>query len=249
MEKSYEVKYHDLETTHWWFRARRDIIESMLSAFSKDARILEVGCSGGPLLAALQKKGFRHVCGVDISDQAIAQCRAKGLNNVYHGDASAMPWWKEHMFDVVVASDILEHMLDDLSALREWRRVLKPEGMLIVFVPAHRYLWSGHDETNHHIRRYQKEVLKKAVRESAFTIMRVGYWNFFLFPVVAAVRLAQYGMSFRVRAYSSHNLYRLPRAINMLLFLLLAAENRLLHFGIPLPIGVSLFCIARKPAA
>ena len=180
MDKGYEQKYHSIEEYNWWFVSRRQTILSMLKDAPKDARILDIGCSGGVLLLALQEAGFTNISGLDFSKDAVEQCRSKGLKNVYEMDAH-YPNFPEESFDIIIASDCLEHLENDEVALKNWYRLLKKGGKGYIFVPAFMSLWTSHDEINHHYRRYTRPELSKKASTAGFKITKSSYWNFSLF--------------------------------------------------------------------
>jgi len=245
MRTDYEEIYHALEDTHWWFRARRDMILRLTRALPRDARILEVGCSSGPLLAELQRAGFPHVWGIDISDTAVAlACERVGVNQVRQADAVSTGFDAD-AFDVVIASDILEHITDDRAAIREWRRILKPGGRLILFVPCHPFLWTAYDEENEHVRRYRRLQIKKLVEDSRFLITRSSYWNIMTFPPIALVRLFLRLIP-RLGGGNRHQMHRALPILNTAVVLVLKLENILISWGFNAPMGVSFFIIAKK---
>src|SRR5207253_9325776 len=128
-------------------------------------KILDIGCAGGPLLLDLKNAGFYNLYGVDVSEKAAEVCKQRGLENVYVMDGHN-PEFEENSFDVIIASDSLEHLQDDMLALKNWNRLLKPGGELYVFVPAFMYLWSKHDVVNQHFRRYTAVELKRKMEEN-----------------------------------------------------------------------------------
>jgi 2-polyprenyl-3-methyl-5-hydroxy-6-metoxy-1,4-benzoquinol methylase len=243
MERAYEVKYHLLEERNWWFEARRDILIKLLQHTDQNSKILEIGCSGGPLIRTLNVHGYRNVYGIDISKDAVDLCRTRGMRNIAQMDASRLDF-KDAEFDVVIASDVLEHIKDEGLALSDWNRILKPVGKLIVFVPAFEFLWSKHDEANHHYRRYSKSRLVRALENANFKVSRSSYWNFSLFFPACLVRLLQ-----RIRRQNrkGDQLFELDSLLNQLLLRLLKAENAILSL-INFPVGVSVFAIAGKRA-
>lgn len=242
MDISYEEKYHQLEESYWWFKARRHFILGLLKNEDKKLKILELGCSGGQLIADLRSLGFKDVHGLDISPSAINLCKKRGLKNVQVCDA-ARTKFRNSEFDIVIASDILEHIKDERKGLAEWSRILKKNGRLVIFVPAFNALWSRHDDLNHHYRRYSKKQLLSSLRASAFSIERSSYWNFFMFIPVALLRLAQKILPSK----ESDDLYRINSIVNNILIGLLKLENSLLKF-LKFPFGISAFAIARKLA-
>ena len=245
MDKSFEVKYFELEEKSWWCQARRDMIIRLIKSLRTDnnSRILEIGCSGGTLTKLLQQAGFKNVYGIDNSKTAIELCRRKRLKNVFVMDGEKTRF-KNNEFDLVIASDILEHIKKDNSALKEWRRILKPNGTLLVFVPAFKFLWSEHDYHNRHYRRYTKKKLIEVLESADFNIERASYWNFTLFFPAGMVRAFQ-NIFLRKKAQSFSKLYEINPVINSAIVRLLKLENQFLRI-INFPAGVSVFAIARK---
>ncbi|MEW6001035.1 MAG: class I SAM-dependent methyltransferase [Nitrospirota bacterium] len=244
MEKSYAEKYHQLEEIYWWFHARRDMIYKLIKDYGRDVRILEVGCSGGALLKFLKKQGFKKLYGIDIDKDAIEICRQKDISDVSVADAEKTAF-KDQKFDLIIASDILEHIREEDRALLEWNRILKPGGRLFIFVPAFKFLWSQHDKVNRHYRRYSKAGLIEILEKNGFRIEKVSYWNFSLFLPATLIRLTK-KLFARNGTGSGDQLYGTPGFINKTLEYVLGLENRLLSGGINLPVGISLFAVARK---
>ena len=133
-EHEYEAMFR-LEDTYWWFVARRHLAVEIVArelAGRRDARILDVGCGTGSNLSAFSKLG--HAVGIDMSRDALAFCRNRGLDHVSLSEIERLPF-PDGTFDVITAMDVLEHVDDDLAALGELRRVLKPGGVLLATVP------------------------------------------------------------------------------------------------------------------
>jgi len=142
----------------------------------------------------------------------------------------------------VVASDVLEHIEDDLAAVWEIARVLRPGGAVVISVPAHPWLFSEHDAALHHFRRYSKATLRDLLKRGGLRIRRISYWNAALFPAICLHRLLvkpRRGREPRSDTSSS------PWLINEALAALLAAEAAVLRHA-PLPWGVSLVAVAER---
>lgn len=248
MNKSFEKTYHEVEAAHWWFVTRRALVKDLVGRTARDrqAAILEIGCSGGPLMESLRAEGFAQVTGIDISSEAVARCRERGLANVSVMDAQA-PEFPAQSFDVITASDVLEHLADAPRALAAWHQLLRPGGTVLVFVPAFQFLWSGHDDINHHFHRYRAAELAGLLETAGFAVVRRGYWNFFLFLPVALVRLVKKIFAGKSAKLPTGDLKPVAAPINRLLIGLLRLENRLLLAGFNFPWGVSAVVIARKP--
>jgi SAM-dependent methyltransferase len=248
MNKGFEKTYHEVESGHWWFVSRRILVKELVrrAVPDRNAVILEIGCSGGPLMQLLHDSGYTNLTGIDISPEAIELCRKRNLGKVMVMDAQ-QPVFPPASFDVISASDVLEHLEDAPRALAAWHRLLRPGGTLIVFVPAFKFLWSKHDEVNRHFHRYRAGELAELLRAAGFEIRRKGYWNFLLFFPIAAVRFAKRIFSRPSDKMPSGDLNAVPQLLNSFLMILLLLENRLILAGVDLPFGVSAAVIARKP--
>jgi SAM-dependent methyltransferase len=247
MKDEYEQRYHRLEENHWWMRARRQICRGLVCRMNpkRDLRILEIGCSGGLLLRELRQQGYEHVTGIDISPAAVERCRARGIKDVHVMDAQRLTF-ENGQFDALIASDVLEHLSDDVQALREWRRILTPNGSLLVFVPAFPLLWSEHDEANQHYRRYRRADLRQRLHDSGFVVERSSYWIFSLFLSVLLVRLLKRLWRRKKGAVERPDLFKTPALIDWMLSLLLGWENWCLERGLNWPFGVSVMAVARN---
>ena len=245
MQNDFERKYHLLEEKHWWFVGRREIILRLIKnnfPRRQDIKILEIGCSGGPLLNVLLSQGYSHIVGIDNSKEAIALCKERGFQNVFLMDG-VKPHFDSEQFDVIIASDVLEHIQDEKRAVKGWQRIVKRGGIIICFVPALRILWSKHDEDNKHYKRYAKKTLEYLFRGKDYTIIRSSYWNVVLFLPILFYRFL---MKTLLSKSSTSQLRDGNNFTNILLIQLLRIENSLLSIGINYPIGVSVFVVAQK---
>lgn len=243
MEKDFEKKYHDVEIDHWWFKSRRKYLLDLLKDAPKDSKVLDIGCSSGIFLKDLEKLGFKteNLFGIDISDKAIANCKANGITNCFVMDAQNITLTET--FDIIIASDCLEHLEDDKKALKNWNQVLKIGGKMYVFVPAFMSLWSYHDDVNMHHRRYTNSELKSKIKAEKLEIQKSGYWNFFLFVPVYFFR--KISKVFQKGKTGESDISIGNSTVNNALLQLIVLENKLLK-TINFPFGVSTFCIAKK---
>ncbi|WP_338646009.1 class I SAM-dependent methyltransferase [Flavobacterium sp. KS-LB2] len=242
MEVDFEKKYHEVEIENWWFKSRRKYLLDLLGDVSKDSKILDIGCSSGVFLKDLEVLGFKteYLFGVDISENAIANCKANGIQNAFVMDAQDISLDEE--FDIIIASDCLEHLEDDKKAISNWSRILKTGGTMYVFVPAFQSLWSHHDVVNMHFRRYTNQELKTKLVHENLTVVKSSYWNFSLFVPVYIFR--------KLSVFLSEDKKEKGQIIgnttvNYILLKLLLLENSLLKY-ISFPFGISTFCIAKK---
>jgi SAM-dependent methyltransferase len=247
MKPDYEELYHRIEDQHWWHVSRRHIVRDLVRQVNADhcCDVLEIGCSGGILLRQLHNDGYTRVTGIDISADAIARCAYNGLTNVYEMDAR-QPHFAAESFDVIIASDVLEHIADTAESLRAWHRLLRPFGVLIVFVPAFQFLWSIHDIVNNHEKRYTLRELTSLLIDAGFHVERRGYWNFAAFLPVLAVRLALKLLRVSRDSAAHDGMAIPPKFLNILLAGLMRFENRLICAGVRWPWGVSAMAIGRK---
>jgi len=189
-----EMKQHTyaimnrVEDSHWWFVGRRAILESFLKMIVstslpkfQNRQILDVGCGTGANLEMLSQFGVAQ--GVDVSDEALEFCRAKGLK-VEKGFAEKLPFANEN-FDIVTALDVVEHLDDDVAGLREMHRVLQPNGRALIFVPAFMWLWGVQDDISHHRIRYTRKQIVERLQKAGFKIERATYANItFFLPIL-----------------------------------------------------------------
>jgi SAM-dependent methyltransferase len=230
----------DLEERHWWFVARRRIVLSLLDQYlprESDLEVLDAGCGGGATLESLSRHGRAR--GMELAAEAVAYNLEKG-RDVVQGVIEEIPFADES-FDLALALDVIEHVPDDLAALAELNRVLKPGGYLLVTVPALRLLWGSHDVANGHYRRYTLRGLRGRIEASGFEVVRATYFNTLLFPIVLATRLLG---RLRSKAAAS-DIGDVPRLLNAALETVFSLEAPLLRRG-SLPVGVSALCLARK---
>jgi len=176
-------KMHQLETIHWWFQGKLEIIKSVSTdIIHADGKYLDIGCGTGMFLKEIGRNNF--ACGLDISAQALSYCKTHKTPFLIRGSIENLPF-SDNSFSNITLLDILEHTKDDLLALKEVYRVCKPGGFAIITVPAFHFLWGNHDIIHDHKRRYTKQKLKKLGLSTDFTIKRLTYTNFLIFlPVL-----------------------------------------------------------------
>jgi len=232
-----------VEQNHWWFAVRRELFAREIGSLGigPDARVLDIGTSTGTNLRMLRELGFARVSGLDASEEAIRFCAAKGFGDVRQGDVRAMPF-APASFELVLATDIIEHVEDDGAALAEIARVLVSGGVALITVPTFPSLWGLQDRVAHHKRRYRLHQLLAAIRRAGLEPGRRYYFNYLLFvPIWAARRLIDLlGLKL-----SSENEVNSPllNAVLGAVFRLDARTAPLLH---P-PFGVSALVVARRP--
>jgi SAM-dependent methyltransferase len=242
MDRDYELQTHQAEDRHWWYRGRRTVLDGVIADLGLPgaARILDAGCGSGRNMVELSRYGA--VTGIELSDASVAVARERGAGEVISGSLLEMPF-AEGSFDFAVTLDVIEHLEDDLGALRELRRTVVPGGALLVTVPAYQWLWSGHDEINHHHRRYTRGSLQKVAEQAGWRQERTTYFNSLLLPVAILLRVLD-----RVNTKtteSSLDLWVPPEPLNWLLERPLAIEAAMIRRGGRIPAGLSLLAVFR----
>jgi SAM-dependent methyltransferase len=238
---TYDVEWN-LERFHWWFVGRRKLFRVLFSflGLRDDLRVIDIGCGVGSNLRLLQSMRFKLV-GMDSEMYSLLHTR-KSLPTVplVNGDVMSLPV-KADAFDLILASDILEHLDEDTIGIREIHRALRSEGKVIFTVPAFRSLWGVQDIVGMHRRRYSKKELLRKIEGEGFKILRSSYFNFFLFfPILIGRRIISL-LGLRIE---SENKINFP-LINFFLKIVFSIEPHYLKF-FSFPFGVSIYCIAKK---
>lgn len=232
-----------LETTHWWFLARRHVLTRLLSGLDlpAKARILEAGCGVGGNIEMLAGFGAVEALEPDEPSRIYVSART-GITPVEGYLPHDLPF-KPSSFDVVCAFDVVEHVDDDVGAVAALSGLVAPGGYLIVTVPAYQWMWSAHDEVHHHKRRYSRGQILGLVRAGGLEPVKASYFNAILFPLAAVVRFAK-----KLARIDSSDDAMPPAAINGLFRGLFSAEAGWLAKG-DLPFGLSIVVIARRAQA
>ncbi len=236
-----------VEETHWWYRGRRELVRSGLLRFAPPQRpleILDLASATGMSFRFLAD--FGRIRGIDISDETIRLCRQRGITRLVKGDAMALPF-AQGSFDVVLALDAFEHFDDDIAAMAETFRVLRPGGVLIATVPAFMSLWSPHDDAYQHRRRYRRGQFRGRLTGVGYVAERVSYSSMTLFLPVFALRRWRRLAGGDAHAATSDFAVPMPAPVEALAGAITATEIAL-EKRVNLPFGVSLFAVLRKPA-
>lgn len=242
MKKTEYSRMAHHEKTYWWHLGRLKIITSYLNKHIGDkdgVKILNVGCGTGGTLKTLEKYG--KVENVDVSDDAIDFMKQAGYK-VKKVEGIKLPY-KDNSFDLVAAFDVLEHIEHDEEALKEWLRVLKPGGYVVMTIPAHQWLWSAHDTSLHHFRRYTTKEVKNKAKNAGLHPKKVSYAFAFSLPMVVGFRGINKVLGRKVDAETSY--VPVPKPINSFFTGLLSAEAKA-HSFTPIPFGTSVIAALEK---
>jgi SAM-dependent methyltransferase len=239
----------EAEEAQWWYVGQRAIAHAILEpALARRAvgggpgpRILDAGCGTGGNLVHLAPLG--RAFGLDLVAEAAGGCRTRGVS-VVRGSVLALPF-PDRSFDVVTSFDVIYHawVPDDRAAVAEMARLLRPEGLLLVRVPALRILWGAHDEAVQSRHRYKKAELVELLESRGLSVERATYCNSFLFPLLLARRTAD-----RLLGREGSDVGFLPGPLEWAFRRVMLAEAALVRRGGSLPVGASVVALARRPA-
>ncbi len=249
MDEAGYQQFVELEEDHWWFRARRRIFLHLLDRLVPAGsrwRVLDLGCGAGNLLRRLGRYG--QVVGIEPSRALAGLARERAAVPVLRGSALGIPL-ADASLDLVCLFDTLEHIEAEAEALREVRRIVRPEGLVFVSVPAYEFLWTNNDQVAHHRRRYTRRRLRRSLEGAGLEPVRLTYFNSLLFPAIVPALLLQqlrerwFGPS---RPDATNLTVPMPRRLADALCAVLGAERFwLARFGFPA--GHSLIAVARRP--
>lgn len=242
MEAFYYKEMAALQDTHWWYEGRRRILRTMIAqlALHERAHILEAGCGPGANLKMLDE--FGHVSAFEPDEFAAGYAKdLSGLPVAQGGLPEPFPF-PGSAFDLVCAFDVIEHIEDDAAAVQTLYDHTKPGGCAVFTVPAHQWMWSQHDEVNAHKRRYSRAGLRKVLEQAGYQIDIISYYNMWLFPPAALVRLIK---KWTGLGDGKSDVSMPPKVLNNILCGLFASERFLLPL-LPLPFGLSIIAVCRK---
>lgn len=238
MERIVYDRMAELDSRHWWYRARRDILADLIARkldLPDDARILEIGCGTGHNLPMLARFGRMDAIEIDGAARAIASRRLG--HEVMNAPLPELPGVENDAYDLVALLDVLEHVVEDRAALVSIAAKLKPKGHILITVPAHPWMWSAHDRVNHHQRRYTRKSLAAVIAKAGLKLDLLSYFNSLLFPLAAAARIAG-----RVTGKEDSGDALPPAPINRLFETLFRLERYAIG-RLPFPPGVSLVAL------
>lgn len=242
MDKSLYRTFFNIQQRHWWFVTKKSIILDIIDRSHQpnhNSLALDIGCGAGLMLGALAVRG--HTCGMDMSDDAIGFSKEIFDGTIKKGSLPDDVPYATDSFTLITALDVIEHVDDDVGALKALRSRLVDNGIAVITVPAYMFLWSAHDEVNQHKRRYTAKELTSKLKAAGFSIEKLSYFNTLLFPVVYVVRKLN-NMLGREGASD----VEMPGDVaNFILTRVFGLEKYLLRF-MDLPFGVSILAVVRK---
>ena len=240
MDKNNYKLMSSLEQDHWWFASRKKIIRSILNIYltpDKKKNILEIGCGSGGLLKLLSNYG--NLSAIELDNLSRKKAVGKNICSVEYGklpdDIS-----NDTMYETIFLFDVLEHIEKDKKSIKKINRLLNKGGLFILTVPAFMFLWSSHDETSHHKRRYSKEELILLLKCNGFRIKYSSYFNIFLFPLIVSFRFFN-----KITGRKNNDFKKESLIVNYVLKAFFSAESIFLPY-FSFPFGMSIFIVCQK---
>ncbi len=237
-----------VEEKHWWYRSLHLLVYKEISKRhqQKDLFIVDAGCGTGGLMKFLQNKGYRNLEGFDISNDAIAFCKAANLKVELNSIRSIAEIYSPQSVDIIVSNDTFYFFSEEerRAILQAFWHVLKPGGMVILNLPALEAFKGIHDLSVGIEKRFTKKAVKEMINTKQFHVSTVKFWPFILSPIIFFSRFfqrIQLKMNKNVEIHSDVNLP--PNSINKVLFFITKMENTLLKYK---PFGSSLFLVLTK---
>jgi SAM-dependent methyltransferase len=256
-QRGFDVLW-EMQLRHFWYRGRHRFLLHALKSALREPRGSEAalsaidlggGCGGWvKYLATREPKLFSELALADSSVAALQ--RAGSLLDPkiarYQIDLLNLGW--SERWNVAFLLDVLEHLPDDVAAMREVSAAMKPGGLVLVTMPALDVFWSYNDELAHHQRRYSRASMEHLATSAGLRLVAARYFMFFLSPVLWLSRFKRSASNLTAEQKSevlarSHRVP--PSPINTALSLIFGAETPLGH-RIPFPWGTSIFGIFEK---
>jgi SAM-dependent methyltransferase len=214
-----------IEESDFWSKVKVKLILNLVEG----KKILDIGCGSGLLSKTLQDKNYDVVV-IDNDNKAIEIAKKKGITGFV---ADIDGWQTDEKFDCIILGDVLEHIDDDKSVMRKVHGILKPNGCIVVNVPAYQVLFGKHDIALGHKRRYSNKELKSKLQDSGFEIEKLRHWNLLALPITIYTKLSK-------KDYPHEKVSNI-KLLSRLLEKWLLAESKINYL-----FGISILCKARK---
>lgn len=241
MESQEYVRMYEIEDEHWWYASIHQLLLGTLQSLSlpKDANILDAGCGTGGL--SKKAKSLGSITSLDYSELAVQLARNRNLNLI-QASINELPL-KSRFFEAAMCISVLDQKsIDKEIALNELRRMLKPDGHLLLVVSAYKPLYSHHDHVVNTKERFSYKGVTQLVEQQGFKLIKANHIFSFLFPVFLAKRIAD--RLFPAK-YAVSDLALPAKPINQMLKAICLTEWKTAQF-LPLPFGSSILLLAQK---
>ena len=246
-EREYQASF-ELENDYWWLRGQREIVLDLVRGYPlpESPRVLDAGCGTGKTLQTALSELGKKSNGFDFSSYALPYLRRRGLvGHICQASVNGIPF-PAGTFDVALCLGVLD--LEEVDEPRAWEelwRVVKPGGLIVIVVPAHRWLLSAHDQPIHTVRRYRREDVRRLIKRCPTRLLRLTHLYPSLLVPIAAVRIARRWMSRNDGKAARSDLRSLPSPVNKALYGMVSLERKLLH-TVDFAFGSSILAIAQK---
>jgi len=226
----------------WYYRAlHRHVGRSLAAGLpAAGAQVLDAGCGTGGLLRWLHAaQPAWTLTGLDFSPLACELARTRTAGEVVQGSIAALPFG-DAQFDAIVSCDVVCQVAEPAQAVREFHRVLRPGGFVVLTMPAYPWMHSYHDKAVGNLRRYTRREVNTLLQGAGFTITRSTYWNMLLFPLAVLRR------KILPPAAPASDVHLFPAPVEAGCHALMAVEHAWLGAGGRLPCGNSVLTVAQK---
>ena len=240
------LKLAEVEDRMWYFRSLHGHVERELAhalPAGREARVLDAGCGTGGLILRLRE---RHPAwtwsGIDFSPLACELARQRTGGDIREASITALPFG-DGGFEAVVSADVVCQVENPAAAAAEFFRVLRPGGLVVINVPAYRWMWSYHDDTCQTKHRYTRHEVRALLVTAGFRGVQATHWNALPFPLIYARRkfFRSTGDTSDVKLY--------PAPVELAFRAAMMAEHAWLRVGGRWAWGTSVFAVGRKPLA
>lgn len=235
-------KMAGVEDAMWYYRAlHRHVARNLSRALPvASVRVLDAGCGTGGLLRRLRAaRPAWALTGLDFSPIACELARERTGGEIVPGSIAALPF-ADATFDAVVSCDVVCQVTDPALAVREFHRVLRPGGTVVLTMPAYQWMFSYHDRKVDNLRRYTRGEVNALLEGAGFRVVRSTYWNMWLFPLAVLRR------KILPPTAPASDVGPFPAPVEAGFNALMAIEHAWLGLGWRLPFGNSVLTVARK---
>ena len=240
-----------LEKDYWWFKGQRIIVDNLIKKYKTKKKnfILDAGCGTGFNTLYLKKHG--KVIGIDNSENALKFCKKRGLKNIILSDI-AKTKFKNNSFDIITCIGVFYHKnVKPKKTLKEFKRILKKDGIIIITTPAlnllrNKYFRSYHDTSMKTARRYSLNKFQTLFQQNNYKVLKVSYFTFFLFFPILLLRLFNNTMNLFFKSkVSKSDIFKINNLLNYILIKLMILESCIINYTF-LPLGVDLVVALKK---
>ena len=247
MERAEYERLAALDRRLWWFHG---LHAQMAGALARDGewrgheRVLDAGCGTGGLLVSLRDRmPSLELFGLELDPTAAGVAQSASGRPIAGGSVNRLPF-RGGTFAAIVSADVLCHRgVEEIAALREFRRCLRPGGLLVLNLPAYGWLLSQHDLAVHNVRRYTAGGTRSLLASAGFARIRTSYWNTLLFPLMVLKRK----LGWHREGMPASDVVLMPAPVERLFAAIVALEATLLGSGLRFPFGGSVLATAVRP--